>query len=65
VGESKKKSRLQDREDVAMEEENCSSTSQECQEQEEVLIQSCDASSAKPGEGTVGERRLSKNKRLK
>ena len=56
---------MQDREDVAMEEENCSSTSQECQEQEEVLIQSCDASSAKPGEGMVGERRLSKNKRLK
>lgn len=33
VSESKKRIRLQDREDVAMEEENGSSTSQECVEE--------------------------------
>jgi hypothetical protein len=65
VVDSKKRSRLQDREDVAMEEENGSSTSQECGTEEEVPIQEKQTEMLTEGDENQSDRRLIKGKRAK
>jgi len=59
VSESKKRVRMQDREDVAMEEENGSNTSQECEEDPSTENQEV------PVLEQTADRRLIKGKRLK